>query len=106
MRSKVFPKSSPIHLREKDKETYELSTIQLFKSSPIADSNAKLEVKYIAYISLQLAHIRTNYHFKPKTSNKCKKKEIKKNKEKRSSYNKKKEKTAIEIAFEQANKKL
>lgn len=105
-----FPRHSPIHLKTKDFQTFQLSTIT---SKSVTRSG--LEVNYTGYSSLNLAHIYSKQHKKSDNSNdsiSAKKKMNTKRKFKKiipsemennhPIENKPKQKTAMQIAFEKA----
>lgn len=92
----IFPKKSPIHLRERDTESYELSTILLTRSSL-----TELEQKHIAFISLHLAHIRT----KPTYTNRSPSRLPKKDKTRKAKKNMDVKSKQKEKFFTQENRK-
>jgi len=108
-----FPKQSPMHLREKDSKSYELSTI-----SGHNPTKENLERRFIAYLSLQLAYLHSKSQKKSKKSGVLNKLSIKHSSKKQNMNKKKfqklnvdkpksmkKKKTAMEIAFDNARDK-
>lgn len=98
-----FDRSSPIHLRIRDNESYDMSTISVVGEGQPVD-----ERKYIAYKTLQLAHLRAATKVSSRAESKgqsYKRKQKSTKKRSRKEKLKPRQKTALEIAFEEAKSK-